>query len=86
MRLRRQGSYFLWTIGTQMAVMLSPLSSGHSFLPRKVPGTQFCYKLSETQGYTEAGTIRSIENSNYDMEKQTHAMPAYSANVFRNRG
>jgi hypothetical protein len=34
------------------------------FTPRKIPGTHFYYNLSEPQGNSEAGRIRSIEKYN----------------------
>jgi hypothetical protein len=34
------------------------------FTLRKIPGTHFCYRLSQSQGHSAAGRIRSIEKSN----------------------
>jgi hypothetical protein len=28
------------------------------FLPRKIPGTHFCYRLSQTHGHSAAGRVR----------------------------
>jgi hypothetical protein len=34
------------------------------FTHRKIPGTHFCYRLSQSKGHSAAGRIRSIEKSN----------------------
>jgi hypothetical protein len=54
------------TIGsfTEMAVRLSALHAGRTFTPRKIPGTNFCQRLSRPQGRSAAGSITSIEKSN----------------------
>jgi hypothetical protein len=33
------------------------------FTPKKIPGTDFCYRLSRRQGHSAAGRIRYIEKS-----------------------
>jgi hypothetical protein len=33
-------------------------------IPRKIPGTHFCLRLSRPQGHSAAGRIRSIVKSN----------------------
>jgi hypothetical protein len=33
------------------------------FTPRKIPGTNFYYRLSRPQGHSAAGRIRSIEKN-----------------------
>jgi hypothetical protein len=41
------------------------------FTPRKIPGTHFSYMLSQHQGDSAAGRIRSIEKSNDLIGNQT---------------
>jgi hypothetical protein len=48
------------------------------FNPRKIPGTQFCYRLSRLQCHSAAGRIRSIEKSSNLMRNRTHDLPACS--------
>jgi hypothetical protein len=43
---------------TQTAVRLSALLTGRPLLPRKIPGTQFCQRLSQLQGHSAAGSIK----------------------------
>jgi hypothetical protein len=48
-----------------MAVRLSALRGGRPpFIPKKIPGTNFCLRLNRSQGHSAAGRIRSIEESN----------------------
>jgi hypothetical protein len=50
-----------------------------SFVPRKIPGTDFCYRLSRHQGLSAAGRIRSIEKKSNDLTgNRTHYLPACS--------
>jgi hypothetical protein len=37
---------------------LSALSTGCLYLPEKIPGTHFCYRLSRPQGHSVAGRIK----------------------------
>jgi hypothetical protein len=46
------------------------------FTPRKIPGTHFCYRLSQPQGHIVAGRIRSIKKSNDLIWNQTHDLLA----------
>jgi hypothetical protein len=48
------------------------------FIPRKIPGSHFCYRLSRPQGHSAAGRIRSIEKSNNTIGNRTHDLPACS--------
>jgi hypothetical protein len=51
-----------------MAVRLSGLRAGSPLSPpphRKIPGTHFCYRLSQPQGHIAAGRIHWTEKSNY---------------------
>jgi hypothetical protein len=40
------------------------LTRRQPFIPRKIPDTHFCYRLSRPQGHSAAERIRSIEKSN----------------------
>jgi hypothetical protein len=40
------------------------LTRRQPFTPRKIPGTDFCQRLSRPQGHSAAGRVRSIEKSN----------------------
>jgi hypothetical protein len=46
------------------------------FTPRKIPGTHLCWRLSQPQGHSEAGRIRSIEKSNDLIGNRTSHIPA----------
>jgi hypothetical protein len=61
-----------------MAVRLSALRAGRPLLPRKIPGTHFCYRLSRAQGHCATGRIRSIEKLNYLIGNRTRDLPACS--------
>jgi hypothetical protein len=49
------------------------------FTPRKIPGTHFCYRLSQNQGLSVAGRIRSTEKSNDLFGNQNRDLLAGSA-------
>jgi hypothetical protein len=59
---RGWSSHIFYTIGSQMVVRLSALHAGHPLHPKKIPGTHFCYTLSQFWGHNAAGKIRSTEN------------------------
>jgi hypothetical protein len=61
-----------------MAVRMSSLTLWQSFTPRKIPGTHFCYRLSQPQGNSAAGRIRYTEKSSDLMGNRTHDLPACS--------
>jgi hypothetical protein len=50
------------------------LTSRPSFTARKIPGTHFCQRLSQHQGYTAAGRVRLIEKkiNSSNPTRQTH--------------
>jgi hypothetical protein len=48
------------------------------FTPRNIPGTHFCYRLSQPQGHSAAGNIRSIEKSDDLTGNRTRDLPACS--------
>jgi hypothetical protein len=54
--------------GTQISrpsvVMLPALHTGPLYPPGNVPGTHFCWRLSQPQGHSVAGKMKSIKNSN----------------------
>jgi hypothetical protein len=49
-----------------------------TFTPRKIPGNNFCQKLSRPQGHSAAGRVRSIEKSNDLVGNRTRDLPACS--------
>jgi hypothetical protein len=49
-----------------------------SFTPRKIPGIQFCYRLSLLQGHSAAGRIRSTEKSHNLIGNRTRDLTACS--------
>jgi hypothetical protein len=48
------------------------------FTPRKIPDTHFYYRLSQPQGQSAAGRIKSIEKSNDLIGNRIRDLPAYS--------
>ena len=48
-------------------------------LPGNISGTHFCYRLSEPQGYSAAGRIMPIKNSNDTIGNRTRDLPTCSA-------
>jgi hypothetical protein len=61
-----------------MAVKLSALRAGRPLPPRKIPGTQFCYRLSRPQGHSAAGRMKPIEKSNNLIGNRNRDLPACS--------
>ena len=47
--------------------------------PRNIPGTHFCWRLSQPQGHIGAGRIMSMKNSNNIIGKRTRDLSACSA-------
>ena len=47
--------------------------------PRNIPGTHFCYRLSQPQGHSAAGRIVSIKNSNDTIGNLTRNLLVRSA-------
>jgi hypothetical protein len=56
-----------FTDGSERVSLMQP----PPFTPRKIPGTHFCYSLSQPQGHSAAGRIKSIEESNDLIRNQT---------------
>jgi hypothetical protein len=48
------------------------------FIPRNIPGTHFCKKLSRPQVHSVAGNFRSIEKYNNLIGTRTRDLPACS--------
>jgi hypothetical protein len=59
-----------------MAVTLSALHTGCPLAPRMILGTHFCYRLSQPQGHSAAGRIRSVAKSNHLIGNGTRDLPA----------
>jgi hypothetical protein len=47
--------------------------------PGNIPGTYFCYRLSNIQDHSAAGRIMSIKNSNDSIGNRTRDLPVCSA-------
>jgi len=60
-------------------VRLSALSTGHLHPPGNIPGTHFCYRLSQPQGHSAAGRIMSLKNSNETIGNRTRDLQACNA-------
>jgi len=60
-------------------VRLSALRTGHLYPPGNIPGTHFCYKLSQPQGHSATRRIMSMKNSNDIGGNRTRDLPTRSA-------
>jgi hypothetical protein len=60
-------------------VTLSALRTGRLYPAGNISGTHFCYRLSQLQGYSAAGRIRSIKSSNETIRNRTRELPGCSA-------
>jgi len=60
-------------------IRLSAVRTGRLYPPGNIPGTHFCYRLSQPQGHSAAGRIMSMKNSNNNIGNRTHDIPAFSA-------
>jgi len=60
-------------------VRLSALRTGRLYPPGNIPGTHFCYRLSQPQSHSATGRIMSMKNSNDTIGNRIHALPACSA-------
>jgi hypothetical protein len=47
--------------------------------PGNIPGTYFCYRLSQSQGHSAAGRIVLMKNSNDTTGNRTRDLPASNA-------
>jgi hypothetical protein len=59
-------------------VSLSVLCTGRFYPPGIIPGTHFCYGLSQPQGHSAAGRIMSMKNSSDTIGNRTRDLPACS--------
>jgi len=48
-------------------------------LPRNIPGTHFCQRLSQPQGHSAVGRIMSMKNFNDTIGNRTRDLPVCSA-------
>jgi hypothetical protein len=60
-------------------VRLSALRTGRLYPPGTIPGTHFCYRLSQPQGHCAARRIMSVKNSKDTIGNQTRDLLACSA-------
>ena len=58
---------------------LSAIRAGRLYPSGNIPGTHFCYRLSQPQGHSAAGRIMSIKISNESNGNRTHYLPVCSA-------
>ena len=58
---------------------MSALCTGRLYPPGNIPGTHFCWRLSQPQGHSAAGRIMSMKNSNDTVGNRTRDLPACSA-------
>jgi len=61
--------------------MLSALRTGRLYPSANIPGTHFCWRQSRPQGYSAAGRITSMKNSNDTIGNGTRDLPACSRAV-----
>ena len=60
-------------------VRLSALRTDRLYPPGNIPGTHFCYRLSQSQGHSATGRIMSKKNSNDTIGNRTRDLPACRA-------
>ena len=58
---------------------MSALRNGRLYPPGNIPGTHFCWRLSQPQGHSAAGRIMSMKKSSDTIGNRTHNLPARSA-------
>jgi hypothetical protein len=54
-------------------------------LPKNIPGTHFCQRLSRPHSHSEAGRTRSMKTSNYTFGNRTRRLAAQCLNQMRHR-
>jgi hypothetical protein len=59
-----------------MVVRLSALRTGRLYPPGHIPGTHFCYRLTQPQGHSVTGRNVSMKNSNDNIGNRTRACSA----------
>jgi hypothetical protein len=60
-------------------VRLSTLRTGRLYPPEHIPGTHFCYSLSQPRGHSAAERIMSMKNSRDSIGNRTRDLPVCSA-------
>jgi hypothetical protein len=58
---------------------LSALHTGRIYPPGNIPGTHFCWRLSQPQGHSAAGRIMSMKISNDSIGNRNRDLPACTA-------
>jgi hypothetical protein len=58
---------------------LSALRTGRLYPPGNIPGSHFCWRLSQPPGHSAAKRIMSMKNSNDTIGNRTRELPAFSA-------
>ena len=66
-------------------VRLSALGTGRLYPPGNIPGTHFCWGLSQSQGHSAAGKIMSMKNSNGTSGNRTRNLLAQCLNQLQHR-
>jgi hypothetical protein len=59
-------------------VRLSALRTGHLYPTGIIPGTHFCWRLSQSRGHSAAGRIMSMKNSSDTIRNWTRDLPLCS--------
>jgi hypothetical protein len=59
-------------------VRLSALRTGRLYAQGIIPGTHFCYRLSQPHGQSAAGRIMSMKNSSDTIRNRTRDLPVCS--------
>jgi hypothetical protein len=57
----------------------SAIRTGRLYNPGNIPGTHFCWRMSQPQGHSAAGRIMLMKNSNDTVGNRTRVLPACSA-------
>ena len=60
-------------------IRLAALRTGRLYPPGNIPGTNFCYRLSQPQGHSAVGRITSMKNSNDTIGNRTRSLPQPTA-------
>ena len=59
-------------------VRLSALGTGRLYPPGNIPGTHFCYRLSQPQGHSATGKIMSMKTFHDPIGNRTRDLPVCS--------
>jgi hypothetical protein len=66
------------TIGTWRCQDCQPYAPAAFTPPGNIPGTHFCYRLSQPQGHSATGKMMSMKNCNDTIGNQTRDLPVHS--------